>query len=229
MESIQCYSHDEPTYGKAVLRDSNHWVRRLPGSLLHNLISHGISKIAEFLAGENPNVISLSFGSPYLKRIGLTDIVDEVRAIIQDEHGTTAFFLFTTQFGAGSNELRLYGISGNLVMDNTYRTVLRICPSHLKSYMRYFFAPLIHAREHRRNAFRNMRLFAKNEFHMDYGMKKLMELFYASIRDNKPDPISSAEILRTSRIMETIFKQMPNQLKQASQLIGTNGHGTSHR
>lgn len=216
MESIQCYSHDEPTYGRAVLGDPNHWVRRLPGSLLHNLISHGISKISEFLVGEDPHIISLSFSSPYLKRIGQTDIVDDVRAIIQDEHETTAFFLFTTQFGAGSNEFRLFGRSGNLVIDNTYRTVLRIRPSHHKSYMRYFFAPLIHAREHRNNSFRNMKLFAKNEFHMDYGMKKLMELFYAAIRDHEPDPISSAEILRTSRIMETIFKQMPKPYKPAS-------------
>ena len=209
MESIQCYSHDEPTYGRTVLADPKHWVRRLPGSLSHNLISHGVSKIAEFLAGENPHIISLSFSSPFLRGLGLTDIVDEVRATIQDEHDTTAFFLFTTQFGAGSNELRLYGKSGILVMDNTYRTVLRIRASPYKSYMRYFFAPWTHAREHLTNSFYNMKLFAKNDFHMDYGMRKLMERFYAAIRDDGPDPISSAEILRASRIMETIFMQMP--------------------
>ena len=117
MESIQCYSHDEPTYGRIVLADPSHWVRRLPGSLSQNLISHGVSKIAEFLAGEDPQVISLSFSSPFLRGLGQTDIVDEVRATIQDERDTTAFFLFTTQFGAGSNELRLYGKSGTLVMD----------------------------------------------------------------------------------------------------------------
>jgi predicted dehydrogenase len=209
IESIQCYSHDEPTYGRIVLADPNHWVRRLPGSLSHNLISHGISKIAEFLAGDNPRIISLSFSSPFLRSFGQIDIVDEVRAIIQDEKDTTAFFLFTTQFGAASNELRLYGKSGNLVLDNTDRTVLRIRPSSYKSYMRYFFAPWTHAREHLRNSSRNMRLFAKKDFHMDYGMKKLIELFYAAIREDKPDPISSAEILRTARIMETIFMQMP--------------------
>ena len=216
MESIQCYSHDEPTYGKAVLRDPQHWVRRLPGSLLHNLISHGISKIAEFLVGDDPRVVSLSFSSPYLRRMGLIDIVDDVRAIVQDEQGTTASYLFTTQFGAGSNELRLYGRSGNLVMDNTYRTVLRICPSHYKSYLRYFLSPLSQAREQAGNSVRNIRLFAKKEFQMDYGMKKLMELFYAAIREDKPDPISPGEILRTSRIMETIFQQMPQRPPQAS-------------
>lgn len=209
MESIQCYSHDDATYGRAVLGDSNHWVRRLPGSLPHNLISHGISKISEFLTGDCPNVVSLSFSSPFLAHLGQAEIIDEVRVIIQDEHGTTAFFLFTTQLGAATNEFRLYGKAGTLVMDNTDRTVLRITSSRYKSYLRYFLAPWSHAREYVCNSFRNIRLFGRRDFHMDYGMRRLMELFYSAIRDNTPDPIPSSEILRTSRIMETIFEQMP--------------------
>jgi predicted dehydrogenase len=209
IECIQCYSHDDPTYGKAVLGDPNHWVRRLPGSLLHNLISHGVSKIAEFLEGDSPALVSLSFSSPYLVQQEHGDIVDEVRAVLRDERGTTGFFLFTTQFGAASQELRLFGKSGNLVLDNTYRTVLRIPPSQHKSYLRYFLAPLAHAREQARNSVVNMRQFARKEFQMDFGMRKLMELFYRAIREGGPDPIPFAEIRRTARIMDAIFQQMP--------------------
>lgn len=107
VECIQCYSHEEPTYGKAVLADPTHWVRRLPGSLLHNLVGHGIAKIAEFLHDDSPQLMSISFSSPYLVEHNHADIVDEVRAVLRDDRGTTAFFLFTTQFGEGSNELRL--------------------------------------------------------------------------------------------------------------------------
>jgi len=209
VESIQCYSHDDPTYGKAVLGDPQHWVRRLPGSLLHNLISHGVSKIAEFLDGESPTLLSVSFSSPYLVQHNHPDIVDEVRAILRDERGTTAFFLFTTQFGAASQELRLFGRTGNLAMDNTYRTVLRIPPSHHKSYLRYFLAPLAHAREQARNTTSNVRQFIRKDFAMDFGMRKLMELFYRAIREGGPDPIPMAEIRRTARIMDMIFEQMP--------------------
>jgi len=209
VECVQCYSHDEPTYGKAVLADPNHWVRHLPGSLLHNLVSHGIAKVAEFLQGHSPKLLSISFSSPYLVKRGNADIVDEVRAVLQDELGTTAFYLFTTQFGEGSNELRLFGKAGNLILDNNYRTVIRVRPSTYKSYLRYFAAPLSHAREHVRNTAISIRQFARKEFQMDFGMRKLMELFYLAIREGAPDPISGAEILRTTQIMDDIFSQFP--------------------
>jgi predicted dehydrogenase len=208
VECIQCYSHDDPAYGRAVLADPHHWVRRLPGSLLHNLVSHGVAKIAEFLHGESPELISMSFSSPYLVEHNHADIVDEVRAVLRDHRGTTAFFLFTTQFGAGSNELRLFGRAGNLVLDNTYRTVLRISPSAHKSYLRYFLAPLAHAREQAHNTIISIRQFARKEFQMDFGMRKLMELFYRAIREGGPDPIPVAEIRRTARIMDCVFQQM---------------------
>lgn len=213
VESIQCYSHAEPTYGKAVLGDPNHWVRRLPGSLLHNLVSHGVAKIAEFLEGEMPEMLSLSFSSSYLVERNSGDIVDEVRAVLRDNRGTTGFFLFTTQFGEGSNELRLFGKAGNLVLDNNYRTVIRLRPPAYKSYLRYFMAPLSHAREHARNSMVSIRQFARKEFQMDFGMRKLMELFYRAIREGGPDPIPLEEILRTARIMDSIFAQMPKSQK----------------
>ena len=209
LDCIQCYSHDDPTYGKAVLGDPCHWVRRLPGSLLHNLISHGVAKIAEFLDGDSPQLMSISFSSPYLVDHSHAMIVDEVRAVLRDDRGTTAFFLFTTQFGAGSNELRLFGKTRNLVLDNTYRTVIRVQPSGHKSYLRYFLAPLSHAREHVRNTVSNIRHFKRKEFQMDFGMRKLMELFYRAVREGGPDPIPESEIRRTARIMDAIFAQFP--------------------
>lgn len=216
VESIQCYSHDDPTYGKAVLGDPRHWVRRLPGSLLHNLVSHGIAKIAEFLSGDSPEIISISFSSPYLVEHNHGDIIDEVRAVLRDDSGATAFFLFTTQFGAASNELRLFGRAGNLVLDNGYRTVLRVPPSTHKSYLRYFLTPLAHAQEQWRNAAINVRQFARKEFQMDFGMRKLMELFYRAIREGGTDPIPHGEIRRTARIMDAIFDQMPRSDSRAT-------------
>jgi predicted dehydrogenase len=209
VESIQCYSHDDPTYGRPVLADPSHWVRTMPGSLLHSLVSHGLAKISQFFAGDSPSVHATCFTSPYLLEHGHNDVVDEVRAVLRDERGTTGFFLLTTQFGAASNELRLFGRTGNLMLDNTYRTVVRRSPSGHKSYLRYFLAPLSQGREQARNSVVNVRQFLRKEFQMDFGMKKLMELFYRAIREGGPDPIPYPEIRRIARMMDAIFDQMP--------------------
>ena len=87
--------------------------------------------------------------------------------------------------------------------------MLRLPPSHHKSYLRYFLAPLAQAREQARNSLVNVRQFARKEFQMDFGMRKLMELFYRAVREGGPDPIPLAEIRRTARIMDAIFRQMP--------------------
>ena len=54
MESYYCYEIAPSGYAGALLGDKKHWVRRLPGMLLHNIISHGVARIAEFLTGDSP-------------------------------------------------------------------------------------------------------------------------------------------------------------------------------
>ena len=49
MESYYCYEIAQSGYAGALLGDKQHWIRRLPGMLLQNIISHGIARIAEFL------------------------------------------------------------------------------------------------------------------------------------------------------------------------------------
>ena len=44
---------------------------------------------------------------------------------------------------------------------------------------------------------------------MDFGMRKLMELFYRAVREGGPDPIPITEIRRTARIMDSVFAQFP--------------------
>ena len=90
MESYYCYDLADPSYAKALLGDKNHWVRKLPGNLLQNVISHGIARIAEFLTSDAPDVMVHGFVSPLFKAISEYDIVDELRVIISEEERTTA-------------------------------------------------------------------------------------------------------------------------------------------
>ena len=53
LESYWSYDFGDTNYVGPVLGNRDHWVRQLPGQLFHNIISHGIAKLAEFLDDEH--------------------------------------------------------------------------------------------------------------------------------------------------------------------------------
>jgi predicted dehydrogenase len=210
MESVYCYSLGDESYAKALLGDHDHWVRKLPGSLLHNIISHGISKIAEFVQDNRPMVIAHGFTSPFLVSLGQHDIVDEVRVIIKDIDSKTAYFTFSSQMSPTIHQFRLYGPKNSLIVDDDHQIVLRIANKEYKSYARYFIPPVVYARQYVDNLRSNLRGFIAKDFHLpfDAGLKTLIESFYRAVRNDAPLPISYGEILRTSWIMDQIFSQV---------------------
>jgi predicted dehydrogenase len=208
MESFYCYDLSEPGYARAVLGDKRHWIRRLPGRLLHNIISHGIARIAEFLTTDSPRVIAYGFVSPLLKKIGESDIVDELRVIISEEERTTAAFTFSSQMRPAIHEFRVYGPKNGLVLDQDHETLLKLRGRRFKSYGDKFIPPLIFAQQHVSNLLVNAKTFMRRDFQMKSGMKYLIESFYRSITDGAPVPIPYREIVRVATIMDAIFDQV---------------------
>jgi len=214
IESYYGYNLADPSYARALLGDKQHWVRRLPGKLLQNVISHGIAGIAEFLTSDNPEVIAYGFVSSVLKSIGETEIIDELRVIISEEARTTAYFTFSSQMKPSIHELRVYGSTNGLALDQNHEILLKLRGDKYKSYVDKFVPPMQFAKQHLDNLIQNVRLFLNNEFHMDSGMKYLIEAFYNSIREVAPVPIPYREILLTARIMDEIFNQLATKRSQ---------------
>ena len=210
MESIYCYSFGDESYAKALLGDSEHWVRTLPGSLLQNIISHGISKIAEFLTSDSPLVIAHGFTSPFLKNIGQGEIIDEVRVIIRDEDSTTAYFTFSSQMNPAIHQFRLYGPKNSLIVDDDHQILVKVVNKEYKSFARYFIPPLEYAKQYVESLGVNFIKFVKKDFHLpfDAGLKVLIESFYHSVLSDAPLPLSYREILLTSKIMDDVFTQI---------------------
>lgn len=209
MESSYCYELEESnSYAQALLSDKKHWVRRLPGQLLHNIISHGIARIAEHLTTDTPRVIAFGFISPLLKRLGETEIVDELRVIICDEESRTAYFTFSSQMRPSLHEFRIYGPKNGLILNQDNETLIKLRGHRYKSYLEQFVPPLNLASQYAGNFVTNARTFLANDFHPKAGMKFLIESFYRSIVENGLVPISYREILLTARIMDAIFNQI---------------------
>ena len=212
MESYYGYNLGDPSYARALLGDQQHWVRRLPGQLLHNIISHGIARIAEFLTTDDYQVIAHGHVSPFLKGIGESDIVDELRVMICEKEQTTAYFTFSSQMRPSISEFRIYGSKNGLILDQNHEILLQLRGAKFKSYADHFIPPVQFAKQHLANLLGNVRLFLARDFHMDAGMKYLIESFYRSISEGTPVPIPYRQILRTVRIMDVIFDQFQGQL-----------------
>jgi predicted dehydrogenase len=208
LESHWSYDLSDASYVSPVVGNRRHWVRQLPGQLLHNIISHGVAKLAEFLDDDLVEIVARGHQSPALRDMGGEEILDELRVLIRDNKGTTAFFCFSTQLRPGINELHICGPANSIIVDHVSGSVIRKENRSCKSYLTYFVPPLRAAREHLRNARRNVTNFIRRQLYQDCGMKELIEAFYESIRRNGAPPISYREIMLTARIMDEIFAQI---------------------
>ena len=207
LESFWSYNLGDSLYAGSFLSSRTHWLRQLPGQLFHNLISHGIAKLAEFLDDELSKIVVIAGQSPQLRRVAAEDVLDELRVLIRDKNGTTALFCFSTQMKA-LNQLRIYGPSGSLVADIITGSLIRNKNRSYKSYLTYFVPPLKEAREHLRTLGLNATNFARRRLYQDFGMKELIERFYNSVRQRGEPPIPYREIILTARIMDEIFAQI---------------------
>jgi predicted dehydrogenase len=208
LESHWSYDLSDVNYLGPILGNRRHWVRQLPGQLLHNVISHGIARLAEFLDDTLTDVIARATRSSRLRSLGGDDVLDELRVMIRDARGTTAFFCFSTSITPGLNQFRVCGPSNSIVVDLTSGSLILNRARNDKSYLTYFAPPLRSAREHLRNARVNVVNFLRQRLHQDFGMKELIGRFYQAIDLAGPPPIPYREIALTARIMDEIFLQL---------------------
>ena len=207
LESHWSYDLSDASYVGPILGSKTHWVRQLPGQLFHNLISHGVARLAEFL-DDDFEITAHAHQSERLRSLGGQEVLDELRVFLRDKSSSTAFFCFSTQIKPSLNCLRLYGSSNSVVVDQTSGSLLCLENKSCKSYLTYFLPPLRFARQHLRNALINIINFLRGRLHQDFGMKELIERFYSSIRSGGAPPIPYREIILTARIMDGIFSQV---------------------
>ncbi len=191
-----------------ILGSRNHWVRQLPGQLLHNNISHGIAKLAEFLDDDLTEIVTTAHQSPRLQSLGGEEVLDELRVLMRDTVGTTAFFCFSTQIKPGLNQLRICGPRNSIMVDQVCGILVRNRERSFKSYLTFFAPPLISAGQYLGSAVCNIANFMARRLYQDSGMTELIARFYHSIRTEDPPPIPYREILLTAKIMDEIFTQI---------------------
>ena len=142
LESYFSYDLGDASYVGPVLGNRGHWVRQLPGQLLHNVVSHGIARLAEFLDDDLAYVIAQADQSPRLRALGGQEVLDELRVMIRDKSATSATFCFSTQIKPGLNQFRIFGPRNSMTVDLSNGSLIRHRNRSYKSYLTYFIPPL---------------------------------------------------------------------------------------
>ena len=223
LESHWSYDLGDVSYVGPVLGSADHWVRRLPGQLLHNILSHGVARLAEFLDDDIVETTSSVHQSPKLRELGGKEVMDELRVLIRDAKGTTAYFCFSTRIKPGINQLLVCGPANSIIVDLGSGSVLKLPGRSYKSYLTFLVPSFRDAAANFANGWRNGVAIFRRRLYQDSGMGELIGRFHRSIEQGGPPPIPYREILLTARIMDRIFVQY-----RAAIAAGTTGEPAAH-
>lgn len=184
-------------FGSQVAGDPRHWVRRLPGGLFQNTISHPLYRITEFLTDAEPTVIA-----DWARRPGL-DFPTELNVVLR---GQTVTGTLTFSSSIPSQRVtRVYGTTGALEVDFDGQVIRSVGPAKAPGAFAKLLTPWKQWRQAGRNLRKNLWRFVKADIHYFAGLKGLSKAFYASIAEGTSPPIEPNEIVRVTQLMDRIF------------------------
>ncbi|HPP24860.1 MAG TPA: hypothetical protein PK973_08785, partial [Candidatus Saccharicenans sp.] len=208
MDVYYCYDLGDERYARAFLKNRSHWLWRLPGQLIQNIIPHAVMKFCEFMADDEVTVSARGFTSKLLQNLGELELKDELRAIVTDSNQTTAYLTFSTQIGPPLRQFLIFGPKNSLLLDQDHQALIKIPGKTYKSYLEKTIPLNNFARQYRQNMFHNIKLFLKREFQLKRGLYNLIRLFYQSIERDAPPPIPYEKIELCSKIIDEIIEQI---------------------
>lgn len=200
IDSVLAYPMNGP-FGAQVIANPDHWVRRLPGGLFQNTISHPLYRITEFLSDADVEIQATWFS-----RHKHIPFPTELRAHLRGE-SVTGSLLFTSSTRPCHRLARLYGTNGTLEVDLNSQLIRVDRVDRYPGAFAKIEVPWRHVRESTRNLARNVRRFWNGELHYFDGMKEMFLRFYEAILEGTESPISHDEMIRVTGIMDRIFNE----------------------
>jgi predicted dehydrogenase len=207
VESAYGYDLRGP-FGRALLSDGAHWVHALPGKLLHNVIDHPLSKIAEFLTDDEPEVCARAF-SLRPERFGdaRDALHDELRVLIRGAR-VSAYCTFSSHIHPSLQFLRVYGTRGSLDVDFNARLVTRETAVELPSAIGRVLPAFVQARAFLAQGAQNVWRFARADFQFFAGLQTQLRRFYDACEGRGDVPIPYRDIVRVCWLMDEIWRQV---------------------
>jgi predicted dehydrogenase len=200
VESVLGYPLQGP-FGTQVIGNPDHWVRRLPGGLFQNTISHPLYRITEFLTDPKPEL-----QASWFSRFNHIPFPTELRAHLRGDH-VTGCLLFTSSTKPCHRLTRIYGTKGSLEVDLNAQLLRADKATRYPGAFAKIEEPWRRVRESVANLSRNVGRFWNGELHYFEGMKRTFQLFYEAVRDGSESPVSYDEMVRVTQIMDRVFDE----------------------
>lgn len=198
VESVLGYPLDGP-FGTQVAANVDHWVRRLPGGLFQNTISHPLYRITEFLRDDEPEIQAAWFS-----RVPRIPFPTELRAHLAGEQ-VTGSLLFMSTTKPCHRLTRIYGTDGSLEVNLTSQLIRTDQIDRYPGAIARIEVPWRQVREASRNFRQNLLRFWRGDFHYFDGLKEMFRQFYQAILEGGESPVSGEEIVRVTAIMDRMF------------------------
>jgi len=193
------------SFGACVFANSEHWVHRLPGKLVHNVIDHLLNKVAEFMSDQV--TVQARAWQRATHRHPTCSMPDELRLMLFDA-GTSAFATFTSHAQPVAHFLNVYGTKNTARLDFEAGTIAlsstAALPGALGRLSRTFGQGFQCLREGSKNVIR----FVRSEYYALAGLNFLINAFYDSIRQDAPVPVPYQDILKVAAMSEAVFAQL---------------------
>jgi predicted dehydrogenase len=189
------------SYGQAMLRDPEHWVRRLRGGLAHNNIDHLLNKVAELVEDDGPSIVALG------NSLAQPEMIDELSVSIRGAR-VTAHALFSCHARPVMHRLTVYGTRDTVGLDFLARTVTLAGGRRLPSALGRLWPAFEQGARLWREGLRNAAAFARSEMHYFAGLEELIRRFYESICNGTEPPIPYRHILWVSRAVDEVMRQL---------------------
>ncbi len=196
IESVLGYPIDG-SFGSQVATNPNHWVRKLPGGLFQNTISHPLYRITDLMQMDQPDIIG-----GWRRRMDLP-FPTELTVQLQGDRQTGSL-MFSTSLPP-QRITRIFGTRGNLELDSDAQTLTFARRPRLPGALAKLESPWQHLGNAAWNLAHNLRRFAASDIHYFAGMKTLFERFYQAVQQQAQLPIPHAEAYRVTLLMDRIF------------------------
>jgi predicted dehydrogenase len=196
IESLQGYFL-AGQFGSLVVANPNHWVRKLPGGLFQNVISHPVARMADLVNLEN-----CTLRGEWWCRSGY-DFPSELDiSFFTPNHSCK--LQFSTDIPP-QRSTRVYGEKGILEIDHDTHVIRNSHLPKLPGSLAKLEAPLKSCGNSLTNLTRSISRFIRSDIHYFDGMKNLFEAFYKSILTDTTPPIQPEEIALVTLLMEQTF------------------------